>query len=168
MLRRPDNVKHLSEYKDGYILPSGIPLTKDIAIIIGEHAQLFMGKDLTPEEKEESERRYMLSDDEFINKADAIKIIKFDGVSIDETMSDEEMDTFLCHYFGGSCRVMLNPYYVPMICHSPPRPPMLLFVLSCASKGLNSHYTINLNSLWPTGNSPIQTELPYDIKEILR
>jgi hypothetical protein len=25
-----------------------------------------------------------------------------------------------------------------------------------------------LNSLWPTGNSPIQTEVPYKIKAMLR
>ena len=63
----------------------------------------------------------------------------------------------------GSYFEQINPYYTPHICENPPLPPMLLFFTSCHSKPPSSSYTINLNTLIPTKNSPIQTYLPRDI-----
>ena len=176
MLKRADTVKYLSEFNNegGYHLPNGNILTEEFALRIGENADLFMGKGLSIDEKMASEKRYVLPDGELLNKEEAILFARghplssSEGATIDETLSGEDLDTALIYYYGESCRVKLHPYYVPMICHSPPRPPMLIFLLSCVSRPRNSEYTINLNSLWPTGNSPIKTEIPYDIKAILR
>jgi hypothetical protein len=64
---------------------------------------------------------------------------------------------------GGSYIEKVNPYYTPYICENKPLPPMLLFFNSCRSKPPCSYYTINLNTLRPTKNSSIQTELPREI-----
>uniref|UniRef100_A0A6C0DK16 Uncharacterized protein n=1 Tax=viral metagenome TaxID=1070528 RepID=A0A6C0DK16_9ZZZZ len=64
---------------------------------------------------------------------------------------------------GGSYIEKVNPYYTPYICENKPLPPMLQFFTSCNSKSPHSSYTINLNTLRPTKNSPIQTELSREI-----
>lgn len=64
---------------------------------------------------------------------------------------------------GESYIEQINPYYTTHICENPPAPPMLLFLISCNSKPPRSYYTINLNTLTPTKNSPIQTHLSRDI-----
>jgi hypothetical protein len=170
MSKRPDNVRHLSEFNDegGYRLPNGNLLTQDLALLIGENVGLFMGGGLSIEDKMACEKRYVLPDGELLNKEQAIKFAAAEGVTFDETLSSEELEAALLSYYGEACKAMLRPYYIPMICHSPPRPPMLIFSLNCSARSRNSEYTINLNSLWPTGNSPIQTEVPYKIKAMLR
>jgi hypothetical protein len=58
-----------------------------------------------------------------------------------------------------------NPFYSAYIDENPPKPPMLQFFSSCVNTdvetfgAMRSRYTINLNTLKPTGPSPIQTQL---------
>ena len=62
---------------------------------------------------------------------------------------------------GDKYRKDTNPYYTPYIHIDSPLPPMLVFLCSCPfDKKPMSSYTINLNTLKPTKNSPIQKLLP--------
>jgi hypothetical protein len=63
---------------------------------------------------------------------------------------------------GGYNVVHRNPVYRPYIYKKLPLPPMLVFISS--SPGNASSYTINLNTLKPTGSSKIQKELPASIR----
>ena len=63
---------------------------------------------------------------------------------------------------GGYDVVHRNPIYRPYIYKKSPLPDMLVFISS--SPGSASSYTINLNTLKPTGNSKIQKEIPVSIR----
>jgi hypothetical protein len=66
--------------------------------------------------------------------------------------------------YAGAWLTHNNPVYRPYIDENPPTPPMLQFLSSSTFdlEGLptKSAYTINLNTLKPTKNSPIQKGIP--------
>ena len=185
------NTKRFYEFEGGYRLPSGKILTKEHVSRISKEAGLPTGEGLSVEERNAAELRYVLPESDLpkaeeaikvtaaerrcaypdgilINREEAIRFAAADGVTFDENLSNEELRTVLLSYYGRGMRANLHPYYNAWIDHNLPTPPMLQFLNHCPSKGQYSAYTINLNTLRPTKNSPIQIEIPEDIKAMLR
>jgi hypothetical protein len=70
----------------------------------------------------------------------------------------------LCPVTGDRVLIQTNPIYIPYIDNNEPTPPMLQFISSCNGSICKSSYTINLNTLKPTANSPIKKEIPEYIR----
>jgi len=86
---------------------------------------------------------------------DAILIANHVGLNTDHSTKFE-------YEYIEDCTVCKNPVYTPHIDSNEPLPPMLQFL---RSDGIpRSEYTINLNTLEPTRNSPIKKAIPEYIR----
>ncbi len=111
---------------------------------------------------------YVLKSGKTLTREDAELIGKEAGLDTarveDDNIEYLKPEWINCSEFGGGWLIHNNPVHRPYIDENPPTPPMLQFLSSspCDLEGLptKSAYTINLNTLKPTKNSPIQKEIP--------
>jgi len=126
---------------------------------------------------------YLLKSGKMLTREDANLIASEAGLNTDHSL-DKQYERIPEYSDSGKiCGSYIkqhNPVYTPYIDHNEPLPPMLQFFSSqiISNKFLSdlisggsakpecegSSYTINLNTLKPTRNSPLQKEIPEHIR----